>query len=485
MADVNSITIKSVIDESGVSFGTSGMRGLVCAMTNRVCWFYVTAFLQEIVPSTKRIALGHDLRPSSLAIVDYCAAAIQAKGIDIIFAGALPTPALANYAFDETIPAIMVTGSHIPFDRNGIKFYTATGELSKQQEQMITNSIVADNYIADYVLPNLEMSIAPIFNYKERYLQFFPTHFLSGMRIGVYEHSSVARDFLSEILTCLGAQVISLGRTDEFTPIDTEAVSEHDQALGANWATLYQLDAIVSTDGDADRPLIANEKGRWLRGDVVGLLCAIYLGADVVVTPLSSSTAIERCNLFKKVIRTKIGSPYVIEAMEGILDTNLYSGIVGFEANGGVLLGDTIEKHSRSLNPLLTRDATLPILCLLALVKEKNIFLSTLETSLPCRFTASNRLPNLSTKSIEKLFSHLRSSPEVINEWFAQLCGEIVNINELDGLRLIFTSGEIIHFRASGNAPELRFYTESETAQKSDRLVTVAIQMTLMILKYF
>lgn len=476
MDDVNSVSIKSVIDESGVCFGTSGMRGLVCAMTDRVCWFYVTAFLQEIVPSTKRIVLGHDLRPSSPIIAAYCALAIQAKGIEIIYAGALPTPALANYAFEEAIPALMVTGSHIPFDRNGIKFYTPEGELNKQQEQMMMDAVVADIDIADYCSSKLQMSIAPIFNYKERYLQFFPCHFLNGIRIGVYEHSSVARDFLSEILTCFGAQVISLGRTDEFIPIDTEAVSEQDQALGAIWADTYQLDAIVSTDGDADRPLIADETGRWLRGDVVGLLCAIYLGTDVVVTPLSSSTAIERCNLFNKVIRTKIGSPYVIEAMEGILDANLYNGIVGFEANGGVLLGDAIEKYSRFLKPLLTRDAVLPILCLLAFAREKNITLSLLEASLPCRFTASNRLQNFSQKSSKQLFSHLRSSPEIIKEWFAGMCGEVIDRNDLDGLRLTFSSGEIIHLRASGNAPELRCYAESDTDKKADQLVKITLK---------
>lgn len=476
MADVNSISIKSVIEESGVCFGTSGMRGLVCAMTTRVCWFYITAFLQEIVPSTKRIVLGHDLRPSSPAIATYCAAAIQARGIEIIFAGALPTPALANYAFEETLPAIMVTGSHIPFDRNGIKFYTATGELSKQQEQIMTDAVVLDTDITGYGLPKLEMSIAPIVHYKERYLQFFPSHFLNGMRIGVYEHSSVARDFLSEILRSFGAHVISLGRTDEFTPIDTEAVSEHDQALGANWADTHQLDAIVSTDGDADRPLIADETGRWLRGDVVGLLCAIYLGADVVVTPLSSSTAIERCNLFKKITRTKIGSPYVIEAMEDILHANLYSGIVGFEANGGVLLGDAIKKNSRQLKPLLTRDAILPILCLLAFSREKNISLSSLETSLPCRFTASHRLQHFPKKSSDQLFSHLRSSTEIMKGWFTEMCGEVVDRNDLDGLRLTFASGEIIHLRASGNAPEIRCYAESDTDQKANKLVNMTLE---------
>ncbi len=96
---------------------------------------------------------------------------------------------------------------------------------------------------------------------------------LKGKRIGVYEHSSVARDLLKDLMAYFGAEVVSLERTDYFVPIDTEAVSEIDKEKAKDWAKKYKLDAIISTDGDGDRPLISDENGQWLRGDVLGVLC--------------------------------------------------------------------------------------------------------------------------------------------------------------------------------------------------------------------
>ena len=150
----------------------------------------------------------------------------------------------------------------------------------------------------------------------ERYLSFFGDKALSGLTIGVYEHSAVGRDLLATILRALGATVLPLGRSDTFIPVDTEALRPEDILLGRQWASEHRLDAIVSTDGDSDRPLLADHRGEWLRGDILGLLCARELGADCVVTPVSSNTALERSGAFRRTIRTRIGSPYVIAAMD-------------------------------------------------------------------------------------------------------------------------------------------------------------------------
>ena len=145
--------------------------------------------------------------------------------------------------------------------------------------------------------------------YVARYTDFFGLGALAGTRVALYEHSSVARDVLRTVFEHLGAEVLSLGRTDTFVPIDTEAVRAEDIAQAHAWAQAHRFDAIVSTDGDADRPLIGDETGTWLRGDVVGILCAQYLQADVVVTPVSSNTAVELCGSFRQIVRTRIGSP--------------------------------------------------------------------------------------------------------------------------------------------------------------------------------
>jgi phosphomannomutase len=458
--------------ESSVRFGTSGVRGLVSDLCDGVCQLYVDAFLQKIVPTSKRIVLGCDLRDSSPRIVKACAAAIHARGMDVLFVGALPTPALAYFALTEKIPAVMVTGSHIPFDRNGIKFYTSAGEIRKEDEIAITQAVITRgiNFTGYNPLQNLTLLPTALAVYKQRYVDFFPASFLKGWRIGVYEHSSVARDFLPDLLRQFGAEVISVGRTDEFVPIDTEAVSEEDQALGRKWANKYQLDALLSTDGDADRPLIGDENGNWLRGDIVGLLCATYLGAEVVVTPVSSTTSIERCGVFFHISRTKIGSPYVINEMETCL-LNGQLRVVGFEANGGFLVGDPFVRQGQQLSSLPTRDAVLPMLALLAFAKEKGVKLSQLTTSLPQRFTASDRIQNFPNESSRLLIAQLSSSNEAVRALLGGMCGEIITCNTMDGLRLTFDSDEIVHLRPSGNAPELRCYAEANSEIRANELV--------------
>ncbi|MGZ5056125.1 MAG: phosphomannomutase, partial [Methylobacter sp.] len=386
--------------------------------------------------------------------------------------GVLPTPALAYYAQEQNIPAIMITGSHIPFDRNGVKFYHPSGEITKSDEvKIIQTRATMPDLIGDECLPEINWSAYQC--YVDRYVQFFPQQPLAGLRLGFYEHSSASRELLSEILQTLGAEVISIGRTDEFVPIDTEAVSEQDARQAQQWALDYGFDAVLSTDGDADRPLLGDEHGRWLRGDVVGILCAQYLGAKAVVTPVNSNTALELCQSFV-IKRTQIGSPYVIAGMEEMIGRGHHT-VVGFEANGGFLVATELEKQGRSLKPLPTRDAILPMLALLVMSKERNIKLSELSKSLPSRYTASDRLPGFATEKSQLLLHTLATSAVAVHDLLGEMCGAAINQHQTDGLRLFFENGEIVHFRASGNAPELRCYAEADTQSRADDLVRACL----------
>ena len=85
----------------------------------------------------------------------------------------------------------------------------------------------------------------------------------------------------------LGAEVVALGWSDTFIPVDTEAIRDEDVVLAKEWSAEYGFDAILSTDGDSDRPLISDENGEWLRGDIAGILAAGYLKEDSVNTPVS------------------------------------------------------------------------------------------------------------------------------------------------------------------------------------------------------
>lgn len=463
---MNTINIQPLANTSGAVFGTSGVRGLVEQMTPEVCAAYTAAFLQVLGDDpVRRIAIGIDLRPSSPMIAQACILAIELAGIEAEYCGVLPTPALAFHAMQEGIPAIMVTGSHIPFDRNGIKFYLPSGEISKADEAAISGATV--QLPETLVLRDLpELADAAEQRYLERYLKFFPDAMLAGLRIGFYQHSSTARDLLTTLLERLGAEVVPLGRTDEFVPIDTEAVSAEDAERAKAWVKEYRLDALLSTDGDADRPLISDERGVWFRGDVVGLLCARFLKAEALATPVSCTTAIEKSGWFEHIARTRIGSPYVIEGMEALLASGR-APVVGFEANGGFLLGSEVKRAGQSLQALPTRDAVLPMLALMALAGEKGVPLSGLTSELPARFTASDRIQNIAKEHSAKLLKDLENKPEPLSRKY----GAVSAMNLTDGLRLTFESGEIIHLRPSGNAPELRCYAEADNAKRAEQLV--------------
>lgn len=466
-------TLRHIVAMSGVQFGTSGARGLVSSMSDEVCYAYAQAFLRAVPSAADTVVLGHDLRSSSPAIAAACARAVRDAGKQVLFVGALPTPAIAYYAAMQGAPAIVVTGSHIPFDRNGIKFYRADGEISKHDEQAMLDADADTAALATAVTaaPLPPATGQPAKAYVQRYLDMFGDQALAGMRIAIYEHSSVARDILRTILEALGANVLALGRTDEFVPIDTEAVRTEDIERAARWAQEHTFDAIVSTDGDADRPLIGDEQGRWLRGDIVGILCSQYLAADYVVTPVSSNTAVERCAQFKDVVRTRIGSPYVIAGMEQAAAAHGKDAIVvGYEANGGFLLGSDIARNDVVLKALPTRDAVLPIVAVLGLARARGCRVSEVAHDLPPRFTASDRLQDFATDLSRDLIARLAQEPAQASLLLAPQSGQLAHVDTTDGLRVTFTNGDIVHLRPSGNAPELRCYAEASSQEAAEAL---------------
>lgn len=454
-----------IITESGIQFGTSGARGLVTQFTIESC----SAFTQAFIASMKKqfdftqIAIAVDNRPSSEFIASACIATIKTHGIEPIYYGVIPTPALAYTAMDANIPSIMVTGSHIPFDRNGLKFYRPDGEITKQDEQDILNSDV-EFRMPLQIESSLSSNSQASKQYIQRYLSIFEPNLLVGKRIGIYEHSSAGRDIYPILLKKLGAEVISLGRSDEFVPIDTEAVPEEDKNKAKLWSEQYKLDAIFSTDGDGDRPLVADENGEWLRGDILGLLCALEMGIEALAIPVSCNTAISSHDAFKCVKQTKIGSPYVIEAFSDLAKD--YRKIAGFEANGGFLLGSNIEINGKQLSALPTRDAVLPFLMLLSAAKEKGI--AKLVAALPQRITFSDRLQNFATEKSKSILDKAKENPQHLLQHLGFGDEQLLDLNTIDGLRMTLPNGNIIHLRPSGNAPELRCYAEAndhETAQ--------------------
>jgi phosphomannomutase len=442
---------------NSLKFGTSGLRGLATDLVGVESRRYAAAFLRYLRtrgPVTQ-LLVGRDLRASSPDIARSVSAALD---VDVIDCGELPTPALAYEAMRRQAPGIMVTGSHIPADRNGLKFYRADGEIDKADEE----GILAALGEAPEGNTSTRAELAALPRYLDRYAKLLDADALRGKRIGVWQHSSVARDLFVDAVKMFGAEAVPLGHSTTFVPVDTEAVAADTAAQLSAWVREHKLDALISTDGDADRPLIVDETGALVRGDIIGILTAKFVRADAVVTPVTSNSSIEGMGTFRQVVRTKVGSPFVIAGMAGASGT-----VVGFEANGGVLLGSDLSINGAKIAALPTRDALLPILSVLGAAQVAGQTVWQLVATLPPRIARSDRLEHVPQERTAILLERLSvDAPGFLGEQ-----GAIQAVSDIDGLRYELTSGDVIHYRPSGNAPELRCYTEASTAARADELL--------------
>jgi phosphomannomutase len=540
-------------------FGTSGLRGLVKDISDLEAYINVKGALRyfsEIgdIRAPSVVLLAGDLRPSTDRIMRACAQAIVDAGHQVQSAGNIPTPALISRAIGTGRAGVMVSGSHIPFDRNGIKLNKSVGEVLKQDEPGITRQVErvrAEEYrrveaasIFDRsgmlkrspILPPLDRAAEEA--YVRRYLQSFSRGGLFGLRVLVYQHSAVGRDILARILGELGADVVTAGRSETFVPIDTENITDEqldplEEFAVAAESSGQPLHAIVSTDGDSDRPLVISvmpgaglQPGRrvhFLPGDLLGVVVAEYLGADAAAVPVSANDAVERRMRERGVSleKTKIGSPYVVSALNELRRVGSYSRIVGWEANGGFLTGSDITLKGGTLVALPTRDAVLPILANLFAAAEQRSGLAALWDRLPARYSRAGLLDNVPVAVGQTILARLIPPGDVIEAGFdgaahafdrkpagallltepeatkwqrckATLAGfftpalgfdDIVRINVLDGVRVYFRNGDVAHVRPSGNAPQLRIYANSDSQARADQIVELALRESDGILR--
>lgn len=464
-----------LIKDKDIKFGTSGLRGLVSDFSDIITTSYTIAFLTYLKNKGfkfKRVVVGSDLRFSSPRLVNSVLHGIRQCDLIPIYTGTILTPALVYYGLQHNLPTIMVTGSHIPDNRNGLKFTTPIGEITKLDEKSISEidlqvDISGFNKNGSLKVKEYSRKDNKVLSfYKQRYIKVIPENLFLGLKLGLYEHSSVARDFYKEFYQSLGAEVISFGRSNSFIPVDTEAIRKEDMAIVKGWCADNKVHCVFSSDGDADRPLVFDSNGEVIRGDLLGILVSKVLKADIVVTPVSSNTAIEKCNWFETVIRTKIGSPYVLESMGNKRHEDKI--VVGFEANGGFIHNTKIKLLNGILEPLPTRDSTLVHLCILIGLLGNKIGSSKVRALLPSRHICSDLITNINPDKVSKIlsrYSKFTAGQDLLFNYFS-----ISNINTLDGVRFFLDNGDIIHLRLSGNAPEIRCYCESDAITTAELL---------------
>jgi phosphomannomutase len=556
----NTLQSRLTFEPQVLQFGTSGRRGQVVHLSQLEIYINATAeleYLQSLPQSEGGIVrgeefyFGYDLRPSSVGFVveeqgrgELAQAVVKAivdSGMKPVNLGAIPTPAVMYYAVGRGKGSIMITGSHIPFDRNGYKTNTSKGELLKKHEEPIGVSVqrlrerIYNQPFSESLFNEAamfkagHMDLPPVVNdarqaYVDRYLSFFLRQSLKGKRLVFYQHSAVGRDLVPEMLQRFGAEVIASGGSDTFVPIDTENIDAEqlsaiqslvDQAS----ATYGRIDAVVSTDGDSDRPLIlgvdkATGQAKFYGGDLVGMIVAEYLGADAVVVPISCNDAIDRGSLAKVLEpKTRIGSPYVIAGMQQALAKGKQV-VCGWEANGGFLTGSDIKRGDALLSALPTRDAVLPILAVLFGAAKQRLTLDELFATLPRRFSRAALIKNFPRPVSQRIISRFspdapelqtivfgQEGPIFLNALSEQMkasaslvssvaairvsleqffspgkgFGPISALNYTDGVRITFANGDVAHMRPSGNADELRLYAVADTQARAEAIAAMGV----------
>jgi phosphomannomutase len=550
-----------------LKFGTSGRRGKVADLTQLEIYINALAELEYLqtrpaadggITKGDEFYFAHDQRPSSTCfdrdqqgrgeIAQAIERAITDGGMQTVNLGAIPTPALAFYALQQKRGCMMITGSHVPFDRNGYKTYSSKGELLKADEGPINERVGLVRqrlYEQPYTVSIFDRSGSFKSGHQElgaaraeartaylrRYREFFSGLTLRGKRLLVYQHSAVGRDLLVEILQQLGAEVIPAGRSETFISIDTENIDEQQladiQALADEaWKRHGPIDAVVSTDGDSDRPLILGAEAvtdaaptqacrvRFFGGDLVGMVVAEYLGADAVVVPISCNDALDRGPLKDRVEpKTRIGSPYVIAGMEQARLKGRRA-VCGWEANGGFLVGSDIHRNGQVLRALPTRDAFLPILGVLFSMLTQRLSLAELFDQLPKRFSRAALLRNFPRALSQRIVARFSPADEKVKEVIFGSAGVtlldeerrevppspglvaqvltireslsrffdtsggftgIARLNYTDGVRVYFSNGEVAHVRPSGNADELRIYAVADSQSRADAVAKLGV----------
>ena len=445
-----------------VRFGTSGVRGLVEDLVDFNAYAYTKAFCVHALKSgaTSKgaiVYIGRDKRQSSELIARIVQRAVLDEGLTPINCEEISTPALALHAINRKSLSIMVTGSHIPDDRNGIKYYFPDGEILKYNEQEISSLVGNINHDKLNIFPSLLFRENAQVDYLRRSEKILAKNALLGLKVGVYEHSSVAKEMLKEVLRFYGAETISFGRSDRFIPVDTELVDDETCTRFKNWTTTHNLDAIVSTDGDGDRPLVADEYGEIVRGDLLGLIAAQFLDAKCIVTPITTNSGL--VEKFPHAIhKTKVGSPFVIEKMKELIEKGEQN-VVGFETNGGFIVGSKFRK--KNIDSLMTRDCMVPILAILYSAAKNKRVVSEVCADYMLPSALGKTIKNIDAERSQKLISLFDQDENTVSEILKPI-GSIKMIDRLDGIRIDFYEGCVFHIRPSGNAPEIRLYAEAE-----------------------
>jgi phosphoglucosamine mutase len=316
-----------------------------------------------------RVVIGKDTRLSGYMIENAMVAGFTSVGMDVLLLGPMPTPAVAMLTRSMRCDiGVMISASHNPYDDNGIKLFGPDGvKLSDDVEAEIEALIDAD------LSPKLAASgdlgrARRIEGVHDRYIEFAKRTLsrdmsLDGVRVVLDCANGAGYKVAPEALWELGAEVISIGVEPNGFNINKDVGSTAPTAL-IQKVHEVRADVGIALDGDADRLIMVDEKGRLVDGDQLMAVVAESwaeegrLSRPGIVASVMSNLGLERFlnGIGLELKRTAVGDRYVAEAMrEGGYN-------VGGEQSGHIIMSDYTT----------TGDGLLAALQILAVVKKKD-----------------------------------------------------------------------------------------------------------------
>ena len=353
-------------------FGTDGIRGTSNSfpMTPDIALKVGIAVGKKFINGSHRhrAVIGKDTRLSGYVIEPALTSGLAAAGMDVFLVGPVPTPAVSMLTRSLRADiGIMISASHNPYHDNGIKIFDKDGQkisdsIEKQIEQMLDNKNI-NRYLAK---PNHLGRVKRLEDARGRYIESVKATFpkgqnLNNLKIVVDSANGAAYNMASTILWELGAEVISIGDEPNGFNINSDCGSTQPELL-CKAVVKNKADIGIALDGDADRLVVVDERGKIIAGDKIIALIAKKLhesGAlknNAVVATQMSNLALEKYlknDLGLELIRTAIGDRYVLEEM------NKSGYNFGGEQSGHLILGD----YSTTGDGLIAALQILSILC--------------------------------------------------------------------------------------------------------------------------
>ncbi|MDA8083728.1 MAG: phosphoglucosamine mutase [Nitrospiraceae bacterium] len=423
-------------------FGTDGIRGRINRhpMTPenvlRVGMAAATVLRKEH-HGRNMVLIGKDTRLSGYMIESALTSGICSMGMNVTVVGPLPTPGIAYLTRTLRIDAgIVISASHNPYQDNGIKFFSHDGfKLPDALEQRI-EELVEDDNLPRYRSKGEEVGKAfRLDDATGRYIEYIKSTLprglsLEGLKIVIDCANGAAYKTTPWLLRELGAEVIALHDKPDGVNINLNCGSLHMEDLSRE-VLRHKADIGIAHDGDADRVLLCDEKGRLIDGDRIMGICAAEmqnrgaLKGDTVVATVMSNIGLEKYLQQRgvRLIRTKVGDRYVVEKM----------------LSGGYNLGGEQSGHVVFLDLNTTGDGPVTAMQVLSVMKSKGMKLS-------------------------KLASEIRLFPQVLMNVELEKRQDIRAFPEIEKVirsveKSLGDSGRVL-VRASGTEPKIRVMLE-------------------------